>query len=123
MWLWCEKGFFSAVQHRDKPQLVIVRARCRQHAEALADTLGIDRTGIIFTPDADYCCRIILTKATWGAFLKTAGEGIDYDNVKGNLGKNDHAYHDAMMRCWSAMNDFQGETEGVGRYVQPSSRR
>jgi len=115
MWVVLKQGFFSAVEHHDSPQQVVVRARCRQHAENLAAATG---GKVQWTPDADYCARVTMSKATWADFLKAAALDISYANVKDSLSGGDAAYHHAMVACWAALNDFQCEREGVGAYVQ-----
>ena len=116
MWVFINKaGFFSAVEDTNNPQQVIVRARCRAHAENLADATG---GTVQWTPDADYCARVSMTKATWASFLAVAGLGIDYHNCKNELVGDDDAYHIAMFEVWEALNNYQGEKEGVGLYVK-----
>jgi len=73
-----------------------------------------------FMTDADYCARVTMSKATWADFLKAAALDISHANVKATLPGDDDAYHDAMLRCWSALNYFQCEIEGVGLYVDKS---
>ena len=118
MWVFVkDAGFFSAVEnHADRLQ-VIVRARCRQHAEALA---AKTKAEMEWTPDSDYCARVIFPKTTWADFLSDAALGICYNNVKGAIANDDDAFREAMFICWAAMNDFQREREGVGAYSDKS---
>jgi len=118
MWVFVNNaGFYSAVENHADRQQVIVRARCRQHADALATkTKGV----VEWTPDSDYCARVILNKQVWADFLADAALAICYNNVKGAIARDDDAFRDSMYECWAAMNDFQGEREGVGAYVGKS---
>lgn len=127
MWVHNRDGFFSAVQHRERKDIIIVRARCQQHIDHLVEKINeriehfIEEAPVgvrpTFTPDADYAWRIEVTKQQWAHYLFETANDIDYDNVKANIDGGDEDYHRAMMRCWSAMNDFQGEREGVGMYA------
>ena len=59
MWLITTQGFYSAVEHREDPERLIVRARTREDIEALADISKVDqapimegrRMTIMVTPD------------------------------------------------------------------------
>lgn len=42
MWIFTKDGFFSAVEHRDNSDLLMIRARCREDIERLAECLGAD---------------------------------------------------------------------------------
>lgn len=116
MWVFINKaGFYSAVEDKNDSSRVIVRARCRQHAEALADATGGQ---VEWSPASDYCARVVMSKATWAAFLAVAALGIQYHNVKATLPGDDDAYHDAMMTTWRSLNDYQIKTEKVGKYMK-----
>ena len=118
MWVFVNKaGFFSAVENHTNRNQVIVRARCRQHAEALA---ARTKAVVEWTPDSDYCARVVLGKEVWAHFLSEAALAICYNNVKGAIAGDDDAFRDAMYECWASMNDFQGEREGVGAYLGKS---
>ena len=118
MWVFVkDAGFFSAVEnHADRLQ-VIVRARGRQHAETLATKT---KAVVEWTPDSDYCARVVMPKVTWADFLSDAALGISYNNVKGAIANDDDVFREAMFMCWAAMNDFQREREKVGAYSDKS---
>ena len=120
MWVFVNNaGFFSAVENHNDRLQVIVRARCRKHADVLAaKTKGT----VEWTPDSDYCARVVLRKEVWADFLAEAALAISYNAVKSTIAHDDDAFRDAMYECWAAMNDFQGEREGVGAYVGKSHR-
>lgn len=79
MWLLTTDGFFSAVEDRDDPTTVFVRARAREDARRLADVLD---AAVIETPDADYRFRVHLAKVAWASYVADAAARIDYDNFK-----------------------------------------
>jgi len=79
MWVITTEGFFSAVEDRDDPGAVFVRARVRDDAERLAAAVG---GSVIETPAADYRFRVRTTKREWAAFVAASAEAIDYYNFK-----------------------------------------
>ncbi len=60
MWTFNKDGFFSAVEHRDNPDQLMVRARCREDIQRLAGKLAAE---VVHTPEADYAYRIIVSKS------------------------------------------------------------
>lgn len=105
MWLMTTDGFFSAVQDRDEPGSVLVRARVRGDLEQLAETLD---TTVLETPDADYPFRVRVSKADWGGYVASCAEGIDYDNFKNAVGaRQGHDRADVYLDIWSALRRLQ----------------
>lgn len=101
MWLFTVEGFLSVVEHRQDPNLLMVRARNRSALEPIARRFGAE---IAVTPKADYPCRLVITRAQMSEHLKTAVQHIDYANFKNAahvLG--DRQYDRALMQVWSAM--------------------
>lgn len=99
MWLMTTRGFYSVVQHRDDPDRVLVRARCKADIDALADLLP-DAEPILLH-DADYAWRIDVPRAVWAAALQTLTAEIAYPNFKSAV--HDPAHHDAYLRVWGVM--------------------
>ena len=103
MWIFCKLGFFSAVQHREKPDVLLVRARFKGDLERLYKAMDHSKCGPIQkTPDADYLYRMECPKRAFAEVVwKTAGE-IDYPNFKDAM--NDGTVRDtAYMNVWRAM--------------------
>ena len=105
MWLFCKSGFFSAVQHFEKPETIHVRARFPGDLERLCQVHGIEPE-ITETPMNDYRFRMDFPRETWSKIVAKEAEEIDYSNFK-------NAVHDgtsrdfAYMKCWSAMRSAQ----------------
>jgi len=72
-------GFFSAVEDRNDPDTVFVRARLLGDAERLALAVGAT---VLETPAADYRFRVRMTKTAWARYAADCAAGIDYDNFK-----------------------------------------
>ena len=64
MWVCLRDAFVSAVQDKDNPDRLCVRARNRDHLERL-----FPAPEIIDTPDADYACRVFVTRSEFACLL------------------------------------------------------
>jgi hypothetical protein len=124
MWTMTPAGFFSAVQHRDDPTLLVVRTRDRSDADHLVDWYatwaqdlialwadtkmagdpGIPDAEVVAYPVSDYPWRVIVPKAAWAAFLAEAVEDLDYGNFKDAV-KKAQGPDRAMVytNVWSAL--------------------
>lgn len=92
--------------------MIVVRARCRDHLEALLEhhnRLFFDAE-IIDTPDRDYPHRIVTDDVTWGMFLTAVAAEMDYDNFKEAAGRMVHdpeyEYDERLHDVWETMNEF-----------------
>lgn len=124
MWTMTTAGFFSAVQHRDDPTLLVVRTRDRGDADRLCEwyalwaqqlvdlRLRLGQEHVPDLPDAavtayersDYPWRVIMPRAAYGAFMAEAVEDLDYGNfkdaVKANQGEGRAGVY---MGVWSTL--------------------
>jgi hypothetical protein len=98
MWLMTTRGFFSAVEHRDDPERLLIRARCRTDIDALADLLSGEPWRL---DDADYAWRVEASRGEWTAALAVLADEVRYPNFKSAIG--DPAHHDAYLRVWAAL--------------------
>ena len=67
MWLVTTRGFYSTVVHRDRADLVLVRARKREDLESLSELIG--PVEITHTPRRDYAFRAEVPRERWSAAL------------------------------------------------------
>lgn len=81
MWVFTTIGMFSVVQDRNRPGNLLVRARDRRHLMLLKKRTGIDEP-IHHTPEADYLCRMSVSKTDWHEAIDMLTRDIDYDNFK-----------------------------------------
>ena len=105
MWIFTSTGFVSAVQHRDEPDRLVVRARDRVSLAAL-----IERTGAELNPweGGDYAFRIVVDRPAFEAWLADAAASIDYPNFKDSaLRARGGAYEASLHGVWSEMMAFQ----------------
>lgn len=112
MWIFCKYGFFSAVQHKDKTDKLLIRARFEGDLERLAGGLPEDErklcSSITETPHADYRFRMEIPKCVFAKIMERISSEIDYANFKdsvheGNGSRRDFAY----MRCWAELRHWQ----------------
>ena len=114
MWIFTETGFVSAVQHRETPEYLVVRARDKQSLDQLADLCDVQ---VKFTPNADYPYRVIVTKADFTSWMNDNIDFLGYSNYKNQVaitrGKD---YAHTLGSVWSTMHDVEDE-QARNRYA------
>lgn len=125
MWTATTRGFFSAVQHRDDPSLLVVRTRDHADAATLRDwyaawqaDMAKIETALKGQPVAlegptptitsyevsDYPWRVIMPRSAWGAFLAESVEDLDYGNFKDAVKATQGADRAAVYaNVWAAL--------------------
>ena len=108
MWIMLDKGFISMVQHKDDPDLMLVRARV---GADLANVFG-DDIDIVEDPSADYLYRAVVTRQRVAETLRDAVLALDgytshaKDVALERSAPNQHR-HDAYYGTWEAMAGMQ----------------
>ncbi len=106
MWIFTKHGFYSAVQHTDKANVVLVRARFKGDLESLCKTYDITPE-VKYTPAADYLYRMEFKKELWSEIVAKEAADIDYPNFKSEV--HDGTERDtAYMGCWASLRRAQG---------------
>ncbi len=100
MWVYLRNSFLSIVAHREKPDILLVRARRAGDIQRVFPDAKVRRT-----PAADYLYRAELRRSIVGSAIDTSLQLIDYDNFKASV--PDPKRHAAYARCWEAMLCFQ----------------
>lgn len=114
VWIFINDAMISAVEHRDDPRVLVVRARLKGD---LGRFFG-RRFRVTETPDADYRYRTYCSRAMLRHALARAVDRIDYDNFKGSVA--DRVRHDAYLDVWMAM--FRAQRDEIER-LSPRGRR
>lgn len=112
MWIMLSDAFLSIVTAG--PGLydqLLVRARVKNDIERI-----FPRAKVLYTPGGDYHYRANVDRQTVVNKLTVEIVNIDYENFKNSVVEKDR--HDAYLRCWVAMADFQ-----AGRAPQKKARR
>jgi len=105
MWLFCKSGYFSAVQHFERPEVIHVRARFSGDLERLCERHGLE-PHVTETPHNDYRYRMDFPRETWAKIVMEESLSIDYTNFKNAV--HDGTLRDmAYMNCWAAMSRAQ----------------
>jgi hypothetical protein len=95
----------SLVQHSEKPNVLLMRARARHHLVALA---GKGKEHLIeHTPERDYAWRIEVAKASVAELLFVLAMSIDYGNFKDSV--EEEPLHDMYSTWWAAGLRYQRE--------------
>ena len=108
MWVFLNDSFFSIVQHREKNNVVVVRARIKGDLE---NVFGHEH-GVFDTKESDYKFRMFLNKEYVSKVLQEKVMAIDYGNFKDSIKKNDTDRKSAYMYVWSVMNGWQEKLYG-----------
>lgn len=116
MWIFTRDGFYSAVKKECAIDEILVRARQRMDLVGLGRKIG-QKLRIEETPLSDYRFRTVVKKADWAKYLAEAALELDYGNFKNTVPKGDFRRHNAYVRCWEALCDWQVETR------RPTGRR
>ena len=111
MWLYIKTGFYSIVHKPpcDKDEL-LVRTRSKVDIDKLQKLLKEKyqfEGEVIGSPKADYAYRMIVPREIFASFISSAAMELDYDNFKNTIYGKDYQRHDAYMRCWEAMYEWQ----------------
>jgi hypothetical protein len=122
MWVFTKHGFYSAVCARQgdgkhgqpvDPGLIMVRARVREHLEALKEQFPdlLSRCEIREFAGTDYAFRLFIDKPVWSQVLAGLADETDYDNFKSEVarhqGRAGAAYEHSLHEVWSVMNRLQ----------------
>jgi hypothetical protein len=121
MWIFTKYGFYSVVCARQgngrhgsavDPARMMVRARVRDHLEALARRYPGWMGGreIEESTGTDYAYRVFVPKTIWTDVLAALSEDVDYDNFKSATARHQPSgseYEHALHAVWAVMNRIQ----------------
>lgn len=99
MWIATNKGWLSIVKHRDKQDILLVRARNKNHIESIFEDAEVYEDA-----NADYPYRADLHLYTVGAVIDDLLMNINYDNFKASV--DDYHYHHALVGVWEEMYQY-----------------
>lgn len=114
MWIFTPTAMVSIVAHREKPGVLMVRARLKGDLQRLFPGCKVK-----VTPAADYRFRAEIPRAAAAAVLANFIAELDYPNVKGAIPHGSQVHdlrHQAMNEVWGVMHRAQS------RAVTPKGR-
>jgi hypothetical protein len=108
MWVLTPHGFYSAVESKRDPDVIVVRARVRDDLVKLKRLIPGLR--IIDAEGTDYAFRAYVSRDHWVDALCAMGDAIDYRNFKDEV-KARQGYERAGVygRVWTALLNLQPE--------------
>lgn len=105
MWIFTPTGFLSVVAHRDKPGVLLVRARARADLEAIAPSNEMVQRG---PPGADYAYRMEMLLQDFIDVTAALTMRITYDNFKNEVSrKQGHERAKIYSDIWYLMRRAQ----------------
>lgn len=105
MWIFTTKGFISVVASKEAVDTLNVRARNKEHLQAL-----LPDAEVISLPGHDYKFRAFISTARFAELMAELASSIDYSNFKNAI--HDNAYHHACEDVWAAMYKYQQSEAG-----------
>jgi hypothetical protein len=100
MWVCFNDGFVSAVEHRQDPSMLMVRARREEILQSLFP--GVE---IVLGGSTDYQYRVVVTKEAFAAVLSDRVSEISYSNFKNSV--EDEELHDLYRQFWELHFAYQ----------------
>ena len=110
MWVFTTEGFYSAVAHRDIPDMLMVRCRAELDALRLRDWMRKQghQLEVEHTPTADYEWRVLVPQMSFAHFLMDHTARIDYPNFKNAVAlRQGKTRHDIYADVWADMLRLQ----------------
>lgn len=101
MWLFGQRGMFSIVQHKDNPEILIVKARMKGDIEQHWPNATIERN-----EHYDYLYRANLRRNEVAYTIQEMVKAIDYTSYKGELHDRKRRYP-YYLRIWEVLSDMQ----------------
>lgn len=110
MWITLNNAFVSVVAHREKRDILLVRARFEGDLQRLFPAFA-DR--VHRTPSADYLFRVEVPRQAVASVMAEQIVGIQYPNFKNSV--REHWRHEVYSDVWSVMYREQHSRSHVGR--------
>jgi len=112
MWITLNDAFVSVVAHRDKPDILLVRARFEGDLHRLFPEYAGQ---VMRTPSADYLFRVEVPRTVVALVIAEKLGAIDYPNFKNSV--REHWRHDVYSRVWGVFYGAQDARRHGGRQV------
>lgn len=100
MWVFLSDSFVSIVAHRNRPTMLLVRARLPDDIRAL-----FPRARVLKAIGADYRYRAVISRRVVARVLAKRAAEIAYGNFKNSV--KDDERHASYMRVWIVMREAQ----------------
>jgi hypothetical protein len=112
MWIMTTYGFFSVTQSQDDHNVLMVRARRREHIEKLQRAFKVLKgLKVVDWPNRDYRFRLFVDRADWKKVMVGLIDDTDFSNFKSEVkhrnGHSEDQYAHALSKVWSTMAKLQ----------------
>lgn len=101
MWTFFSGGFISIVQHSEKPDTLLVRARDEGSLFSLVEATGAT---LRHTPSNDYPIRIEILRSAFTDWMSEQILQLDYGNYKQRMWSERPEFGVALHDVWVAMH-------------------
>lgn len=112
MWLVLNDAFLSIVDHRDKKDMLRVRARVEGDIERVFPEIKAE-----FLRKSDYAYHADVPRSLVAERVARIVSEVDYTNFKNSVKESDR--HSAYLSIWSAMHKLQSDREWGTRKADP----
>jgi len=112
MWIMTTYGFFSVTQSQDDHNVLMVRARRREHIDKLQHAFKVLKgLKVVDWPNRDYRFRLFVDRADWKKVMVGLIDDTDFSNFKSEVklrnGKSEDQYAHALSKVWGTMSKLQ----------------
>jgi hypothetical protein len=103
MWVITTPGFYSAVEHRDDPGKIMIRARVKGDLTALKEQVpGLKPYRV---KKSDYPWRAVVSREEWYTAMAILADSVDYENFKDAVKERQGKRRaDVYMSVWSVLH-------------------
>nr|BAR33584.1 hypothetical protein [uncultured Mediterranean phage uvMED] len=101
MWIFNDDGFFSTVVDAHDHSRLAVRSRDGNSLIHFLDSMEIDRSALVKTPERDYPYRVYVNRDIWVRYMRNKAEALDYVDYKSHMvGQRMHHPTKHIPRKW-----------------------
>lgn len=116
MWVLTPLGFFSIVAHRQKPRVLLVRARVEADLKAFARRLPKPKPKLLRTPTADYPFRLEADRDVVGELLASLTAELAYPNFKNEVARRQGPERSALYHeVWETLQRLERSPDKLHR--------
>ncbi len=99
MWLFLSNGFLSIVEHRHKPDFLLVRARNMEHLKTI-----FPNAECFSLKNSDYPHRAIIAKSEVSKVIADYISNLSYDNYKNSISES--KFSKTCNHIWHLMFNY-----------------
>ena len=111
MWIYTQQGFYSIVEDRDDPDMLLVRARVKGDSERLWPKAKVSEG-----EGSDYSFRARILRNAVAKVLSQEIKSVDYDNFKDRIDHTDPERGYWYHRIWTLMCCLQAAVRESAKF-------